>query len=553
MEAVIQSNIKIPNSLIVTGLTGTYVDEELFDFLKRYGSFQIVPIESTKPEVEKKTFVEYTTGASVQALSPLLPYRFSPKTRPDITYLVEALSSVYSPVVSKTATQTYLTELRDIAKLTGKDFTDVLREELYSITKAVDTDEHDNPHYYEDSDKAPDSHTPLTRLPETPQAGDSNHHFTQAPVGSFPQNPTLKASDLNPPEFQKVIVEHILRADEIHSQMNTSFRLRHFSGRCPHPNSEVDFETWRSSVELFLKDTNKPDSNKSRRLLESLSSPAVDLVKHLPADSPPAAYLQILDSAFGTVEDGDDLFAKYLNTMQNHGEEPSSYLQRLQVMLNTTLIRGGISAQELDKQLLKQFIRGCWDNELIAELQLEQKKQTPPTFADLLLMLRTAEERRTSKMSRMKQHLNTTKPKVFSRYQSVDSQSPERFKSQATDPLSEIQDLKKQIASLQSHLASLKDKKHHKTSQNRSRVQSSPKGFSDNFRSRKPQTADPRMNDTPNRPKPWYCFRCGEDGHIKPQCENEPNSPLVSLKRKQLKDKQMAWDKVNSQEYEPLN
>uniref|UniRef100_A0A8C6TK85 CCHC-type domain-containing protein n=1 Tax=Neogobius melanostomus TaxID=47308 RepID=A0A8C6TK85_9GOBI len=269
-------------------------------------------------------------------------------------------------------------------------------------------------------------------------------------------------------------------------------RLRLFSGRCPRPNNEVDFESWRSSVELLLKDAKQPDSSKSRRLLESLSSPAVDLVKHLPADSPPVTYLQILDSAFGTVEDGDDLFAKYLNTMQNHGEEPSSYLQRLQVMLNTTFIRGGISAGELDKQLLKQFIRGCWDNDLIAELQLEQKKQTPPTFADLLLMLRTAEKRRTSKMSRMKQHLNTTKPKVYSHYQGAQSQSPERPRPKAVD--SEIQNLKKQIADLQSHLSS----------DQRPDIHSS------------------------NRPKPWYCFKCGEDGHIKPQCENEPNSHLIS-------------------------
>uniref|UniRef100_A0A672QH40 ribonuclease H n=1 Tax=Sinocyclocheilus grahami TaxID=75366 RepID=A0A672QH40_SINGR len=33
-------------------------------------------------------------------------------------------------------------------------------------------------------------------------------------------------------------------------------------------------------------------------------------------------------------------------------------------------------------------------------------------------------------------------------------------------------------------------------------------------------------------PKPGYCFRCGEDGHIRPQCENEPNPTLVARKKK---------------------
>lgn len=161
-----------------------------------------------------------------------------------------------------------------------------------------------------------------------------------------------------------------MRNEDNALQMHPRLRLRLFSGRCPRPNNEVDYETWRSNVELFLKDTKQPDLHKSRRLLESLSAPAIDIVKHLTPESPPSVYLEILDSAFGTVEDGDDLFAKYLNTMQNQGEEPSAYLQRLQTVLNTTFRRGGIFAGDLDRQLLKQFIRGCWDNNLISELQL---------------------------------------------------------------------------------------------------------------------------------------------------------------------------------------
>lgn len=499
--------------------------------------------------------VEYTSGASVKALSPMLPYRFSPKDKPDIVYCVETLSTVYSPVVSKTATQTYLTELRDIAKLTGKDFIDVLREELSSITKAADIDRQDGPTDPGESGlvQTPDSYTPLSPVKGSLQHGDSTHQQIQTHVESFQKNvpntnvPTLKPFDVNPPELQTVIVEHILRTEDINSQINTPFRLRLFSGRFPRPNNEVDFESWRSNVELLLKDARQPDSNKSRRLIESLSSPAVYLVQHLPVDSPPIVYLEILDSAFGTVEDGDNLFAKYLNNMQNHGEEPSSYLQRIQVMLNTTLLRGGVSADELDKQLLKQFIRGCWDNDLISELQLEQKKQNPPSFADLLLTLRTAEERLTSKLLRMKQHLNATKTKVTSRYQGAQPQGLECSKSQATDPTSEIQDLKKQIANLQSHLASLKSRRDSQSPKAKSRTPNS-------FRAQKMLSSNQRPDDySSSRPKPWYCFRCGDDGHIKPLCENEPNSSLVALKRKQLKEKQLAWHKVNVTKHESLN
>lgn len=77
--------------------------------------------------------------------------------------------------------------------------------------------------------------------------------------------------------------------------------------------------------------------------------------------------------------------------MQDNGEKPSAYLQRLQATRNTAFRRGGVPAGDLDCQLLKRFIRGCWNNILISELQLEQKKQNPSTFAELLLLLRTAE------------------------------------------------------------------------------------------------------------------------------------------------------------------
>lgn len=48
------------------------------------------------------------------------------------------------------------------------------------------------------------------------------------------------------------------------------------------------------------------------------------------------------------------------------------------------------------------------------------------------------------------------------------------------------------------------------------------------------------------KPKPWYCFRCGEDGHIANGCTDPPNPALVNVKRKELKEKQQAWEKENT-------
>lgn len=551
MDVIQTSRVKIPNSVIVSGIAGTETDEELYDFLKQYGPIQRgIPVDSAEPASDKQIIVEYVYGTAMQSLLPSLPHRLNSKTQTDVTYHIRALASVYTPVASKTATQTYLSELKDIAKLTGKDFAAVLREELSIISESVDLDQSEtqDEDNEQNSPDTPGQYGPENAAQASPQPSTApeqhvQHHWFP-PLSKEKPQPALKLSDVNPPDIQKVIVEHIVRNEDSALQVHTSLRLRPFSGRFPRSNNEVDYETWRSNVELLLKDTTQSDLYKSRKLLESLLSPAIDIVKHLTPESPLIAYLEILDSAFGTVEDGDDLFAKYLNTMQDNGEKPSAYLQRLQVMLNTTLRRGGVTASDLDRHLLRQFVRGCWDNILIAELQLEQKKQNPPTFAELLLLLRIAEDKRTSKASRMKRHLNIAKPRVSSYYQGIYVQNEEDCNPSqpALDHRSEIQDLRKQIADLQSQLTRITQKDSRKA---KSAARPVAPQTAITPTSQRPHHSRDVNNNTSNRPRPWYCFRCGEDGHTKPQCESEPNPSLVAEKRKQLREKQLTWDIEN--------
>lgn len=65
----------------------------------------------------------------------------------------------------------------------------------------------------------------------------------------------------------------------------------------------------------------------------------------------PIVYLQTLDSAYGTVQDSDKLYAKFMDTFQDAGEKPSHYLQRLQVALNQTVKRGGVLNKDFDRDL----------------------------------------------------------------------------------------------------------------------------------------------------------------------------------------------------------
>uniref|UniRef100_A0A3P8TUU9 CCHC-type domain-containing protein n=1 Tax=Amphiprion percula TaxID=161767 RepID=A0A3P8TUU9_AMPPE len=425
-----------------------------------------------------------------------------------------------------------MAEFKNVARLSGKHYAELLQEMMEEISLSVP--EIHRPPTHDGASNITDP-PPLTSHPSVKQSDSPPVSDLSSPgptIGPEAQQNAqrnerrstihMTQSDLTPPEVQRYVVEHVVRSGDGAMQYHSSHRLRTFSGKVPRPAHETDYETWRSGVELMLKDPSVSDLQRTRLIRDSLLPPAADIVKHLSPDATPEIYLQQLDSAYAAIQDGDELYAKFLDTYQDAGEKPSTYLQRLQVALQHAVKRGGISVRDVDKCLLTQFCRGCWDNNLIVELQLKQKKSNPPTFPELLLLLRTEEDQDAAKAVRMKQHLGATKQRVASHVQLV---HPE----EETNLCTVLTTLTKQMAAIQKQLAALT------ASQSRTSPDLAPK------------TLERQKTDSkPIPPKPGFCFHCGEDGHIKPQCENAPNSSLVSAKRKQFASRQQKWHKPNA-------
>lgn len=150
------------------------------------------------------------------------------------------------------------------------------------------------------------------------QRAEAAPSFTSAPSivnqqGSLPAQLrlSLNPQDLNPPDVQRVVVEHVVWTEDLSATTLPSLRVRPFSGRIPKPGNEVDYDTWRSHMELLLADPNVSPLHITRRILDSLLSPAADVVKGLSSDTPPTVYLQVLDSAFSAVQDGEELCAVF--------------------------------------------------------------------------------------------------------------------------------------------------------------------------------------------------------------------------------------------------
>ncbi|XP_051234882.1 uncharacterized protein LOC127351407 [Dicentrarchus labrax] len=572
MEVVKLQNIKVQNAVLVSGLTHSEIDNEVFDFLKQFGSVaRLVEVPSAGKEV--KVIVEFQHEATVKELEKQhLPLNRVCTANPQVVHYVQSLMSVYSSEVSASATVAYLTELKDLAQRSSKSFEDILREELARIGESVGRETQDNG----TETPAEPAPTPLTDEPQvmppisladeeassvsiTSQTAEVVTEITSHEDGKM-HSPQTPAELHSTPEVQRVIVEHIVRSNEMAPHSNLSYKLKPFSGRVPHPAFEVDYDAWRSSVEFCLNDPVISDTQVVRKIVESLSPPAAHIVKSLGPKATPKAYLKLLDSAYATVEDGDELFARFLNTNQNVGEKASDYLQRLHTTLSSVISREGIVPSDADKQLLRQFCRGCWDSPLLLSLQLEQRKTDPPSFAEFLLLLRTEENKQASKATRMKQHLGITKTRALSHVQTTLMSSMDSFDT-TSDPDSVSyaahNDLKKEIADLRAQIAQLKTcttEKPVKKASKETKKQLQKTQNESAMKEIKPERKEMKqITATLHKPKPWYCFRCGEDAHIASSCNNDPNPALVEAKRRALREKQRVWEISNTPDLSDLN
>lgn len=57
----------VPNAILISGITGTEMDEEILDFVKQYGSInRIIPVNDTSLESKNSLIVEFNLGLAVQ-------------------------------------------------------------------------------------------------------------------------------------------------------------------------------------------------------------------------------------------------------------------------------------------------------------------------------------------------------------------------------------------------------------------------------------------------------------------------------------------------------
>uniref|UniRef100_A0A3Q0RBQ3 Paraneoplastic antigen Ma-like C-terminal domain-containing protein n=1 Tax=Amphilophus citrinellus TaxID=61819 RepID=A0A3Q0RBQ3_AMPCI len=356
--------------------------------------------------------------------------------------------------------------------------------------------------------------------------------------------------NLVPGDVQRVIVEHIVKHDPLLHPPST-LALHAFSGKSPKPSAEVEYNIWRLRVKQVVNDPTLSEGHQRRMILDSLASPALNVALSIGSQVLPKDYLNELDKAYGNVTRGEELYIQFLKTHQNTGEKASDYLRRLQTLLGEVVDSNGIAKADFDSQLLKQFLRGCWDDTLITALHLKDLLEYPHkailTFSELLFKIGAYEKESHLKEVCRKRHMCGNSSNVHARTVvnvgdcKLSSNAPTVLDAHTREQLEErIQQLE---AELMNNSASGKSQfpRNDKTTQ-RPTQKAKPIGAA-------PPT--PVSSSGDHRRVRKFCYNSGEDSHMLPQCSNPTNAILVQKKLCERHNARQSQCSINQHQNSP--
>lgn len=207
------------------------------------------------------------------------------------------------------------------------------------------------------------------------------------------QNPAPAPGPEMPAEILKCILDNVIQplVESIWYK-----KLTLFSGRdIPGPGEET-FDSWLEHSNEIIEDWQVADTEKRRRLMESLRGPAADVVRILKTSNPAittAECLKALEQVFGSVESSRAAQVRFLNTYQNPGEKLSSYVIRLEPLLQKVVEKGAIDKDNVNQARLEQVIAGANHSGAIRrQLWLTGAAERPaPNLFQLLVQIREEE------------------------------------------------------------------------------------------------------------------------------------------------------------------
>ena len=309
-------------------------------------------------------------------------------------------------------------------------------------------------------------------------------------------------------------------------------KIKSFSGKKKPCNGELDYRHWRRSAVRVRDDTEMPESRKKKVIFDSLQGKADDIID-FHRDQTLSEIFSILDASFKYMVDGDDLLADYYQMIQEEKNPSSEFLSDLYIELVEVVKEEGATIGQMPRLLLKQFIRGCRDEDLIAKLRLENKISDPPAFPVLMADIRREEARRTERKLRLKRGMTL-------RTQAVTVSDAE------VDP--ELEALQKKVNKLESLCSNITANANCANSPANCTPAQETVSQDSEVAQIQHRLAKVEERLTKVRHQSLFCYRCGIDAHIATDCKHPPNKALVQLKMEQRKEMFKSPSQGNSSE-----
>ncbi|KAL3992407.1 methyl-CpG-binding domain protein 2 [Sarotherodon galilaeus] len=388
----------------------------------------------------------------------------------------------------------------------------------------------------------------------------------QAPQTDLGPAATLQAS--TPEAIIRAVGDLLQNTSRPASDHSSYWRLRTFSGVIPTPPGEEQLENWILQARLMIEEYDRPDREKKIRIMESVKGPALEILQAVRFNNPeatPQEYIDVIENTFDTPETGEELYFAFRMLCQHRGEKLSEFLRRMERSLSKVVKKGGLSPALIDKARLDQLIKGATGSDLmLLSLRLRERKDNPPTFLQLLNEVRIEEEHEASRrrlnpnkavhvksatvptgahvenlrlvIQGLKTQVNelTTAAEVPGVH-SPGAASTENAEADSLGEDKNLQALKKEVVRLRKQISVMSVNPSKGVAVPSPRHHGSP-------------THPQRGARTPRDPSHFFCYRCGEDGHVSTKCKAPENYPKVIQKFIQAQRKQGESNKTPSLE-----
>ena len=284
-----------------------------------------------------------------------------------------------------------------------------------------------------------------------------------------------------------------------------------FSGEHPTPKHELTFDEWM--YEVGSSEALYSACALGEGIKKSLKGYAHRQARFLGKDATVDEILAKLTEQFGQRASDDVMLTEYQAIAMTKGERIQSYTDRLQCTLSR--IRFKYPALYTDKEakesLRKRFFHGLTDK--MRDSLRHTFKHTDETYTELVIDAMDIEAEKSEGNPKKEVKLTSKAAKLSSPRE----ESPER-----SEPDTELEAMKKQIAQLMSAAPAASQKS--KNGNGNGKRNGKPKGGSDQNNNNGKKEWERKEPKDKNWQRQVQCFKCGGWGHFARECTSRLNS-----------------------------